>query len=245
MPHRNSAHAPLDPAALAARLRAAQERTFTGRAPLTVGEAAFKALRLDQVERVTLSPDGAIEAEAVEVEELPSPPEPVAPPAPDPALRLAEVRAEALAEGRAQGRDEGLAEGLARGRAEAEAELAAARAAFVTVARSLGAAGPDLSDRLAEMMAAAVRALAAQRAGQAIDTLPAAFIARIAQLADRVAQGMRTVTLRLNPDDLAAIAPHLSGTDLDGATLSPDPALRRGDVEVRADGIRLADLMGA
>lgn len=242
MAQRNPA---LDPAALAARLRGAQDRSFTGRASLSVGEAAFKALRLDQVERITLSPDGAIEAEVVELDLTPVAPEPVAPPPPDPALRLAEVRAAALDEGRAQGHADGLAEGLAQGRAEAEAELADARAAFLAAATRLGTAAPDLSDKIAALMAGAVRDLAAQRAGQAIDTLPAPFIARIAKLADRVAQGMRTVTLRLNPDDLTAISPHLAATDLDGATLSPDPTLRRGDIEVRADGIRLADLMGA
>ena len=78
-----------------------------------------------------------------------------------------------------------------------------------------------------------------------IDALPPAFAARVEALADRVAQGVRAVSLRLNPDDLAAITPHLAGFDvLGGAVLAPDPRLSRGDVEVRAEGIRLADLIG-
>ena len=232
----------IDPAKLAARLRAGQNRAFTGRAPLTVGEAAFKALRLDQVERVSLTPVEVVEAEWVED---PAPaeiaPEPAAPPPPDPAKLLAEAQAQ----GHAAGLTEGHAKGVAEGRAQALAELETARAAFLAAAKGLGTAAPDLSDQIAALMASAVRDLAAQRAGQAIDALPKPFVARIAKLADRVAQGMRTVTLRLNPDDLTAIAPHLAGTDLDGATLTPDPALNRGDVEVRADGIRLADVLGA
>lgn len=231
----------IDPAKLAARLRAGQNRAFTGRPPLTVGEAAFKALRLDQVERVSLTPVTLVEAEWVE-EPPPAaaPPEPAAPPPPDPAKMLAEAQAR----GHAAGLAEGQAKGVAEGRAQALAELDAARAAFVAAAKGLSHASPDLSDQIAALLASAVRDLAAQRAGQAIDTLPKPFIARIARLADRVAQGIRTVTLRLNPDDLTAIAPHLAGTDLDGATLTPDPALNRGDVEVRADGIRLADVLG-
>ena len=82
----------IDPAKLAARLRAGQNRAFTGRAPLTVGEAAFKALRLDQVERVSLTPVEVVEAEWVED---PAPaevvPEPAAPPPPDPAKLLVPV----------------------------------------------------------------------------------------------------------------------------------------------------------
>jgi flagellar assembly protein FliH len=56
---------------------------------------------------------------------------------------------------------------------------------------------------------------------------------------------VREVSLRLNPDDLAAITPHLAGFDvLGGAALVADARLARGDVEVRAEGIRLADLIG-
>ena len=231
----------IDPSKLAARLRASQNRSFSGRPPLTVGEAAFKALRLDQVERISLA------AEVIEAEAAPAAapvdiaPEPAAPPPPDPARLLAEARAR----GHADGLAEGHAKGLEDGRAAALAELDSARTAFLSAVRALSHAAPDLSDQIAAMMAVAVRDLAAQRAGQAIDSLPPAFIDRIARLADRVSQGMRSVTLRLNPDDLDAIAPHLAGTDLDGAALAPDPALKRGDVEVRADGIRLVDVMGA
>ncbi len=232
----------IDPAKLAARLRAGQNRAFTGRAPLTVGEAAFKALRLDQVERVSLTPVEVVEADwTEEVAQIETPPAPTAPPPPD----LAKLLAEAQAQGHAAGLTEGHTKGVEEGRALALAELDAARAAFVAAAKGLGTAAPDLSDQIAALIASAVRDLAAQRAGQAIDALPKPFVARITKLADRVAQGMRTVTLRLNPDDLTAIAPHLAGTDLDGATLTPDPALKRGDIEVRADGIRLADVLGA
>jgi len=63
-------------------------------------------------------------------------------------------------------------------------------------------------------------------------------------MADRVAQGVRAVSVRLNPEDLEAIRPHLAGCEvLEGAALTADARLARGDVEVRAEGIRLADLL--
>ncbi|MEZ5753697.1 MAG: FliH/SctL family protein [Paracoccaceae bacterium] len=52
------------------------------------------------------------------------------------------------------------------------------------------------------------------------------------------------MSIRLNPDDLAAIMPHLDGFEvIAGASLQGDPRLARGDVDVRSDGIRLADLL--
>ena len=161
----------------------------------------------------------------------------------DPARRLAEARGEGYAAGRADGLEEGRIEGRAAALAEAEAGLVPARDAFVAALAGL-TGGPDMADAIAAVMAAAVRRLAAERAGQMIDALPAAFAARVEAMADRVAQGVRAVTVRLNPDDLAAITPHLAGLDVTGAAeLVADARLARGDVEVRAEGIRLADLL--
>ncbi|MEY4982808.1 MAG: hypothetical protein RIR62_1074 [Pseudomonadota bacterium] len=228
------ADAALSPAQLAARLRAGTGGGFTGRAPLVAVDGSFRAARLDQ-------PDRAAPAPAPVLPEL-LPPDDAAPPPPDPAQLLAEARAEGHAAGLTEGMARGIERGRAEGRAAADADLAAARDAFLAVARGLAAA-PDGLPALADMIAAAVRQLAAQRAGQAIDALPLPFLARIEALADRVAQGMRDVTLRLNPDDLAAIAPHLGDSALAGTTILPDPRLARGDAEVRADGIVLSDLL--
>jgi flagellar assembly protein FliH len=67
---------------------------------------------------------------------------------------------------------------------------------------------------------------------------------RIEALAERVSQGLRSLELRLHPDDLAAITPFLPDSDLLTASrLVAEPRLSRGDVDIRADGIRLADLL--
>lgn len=224
----------IHPAELAQRLKAKGPAGFAGR-KVAVADAGFRAARLDQVQRMDVPP-------------VPDVPEaglvPPAPPAPDPAALLAEAKAEARAAGHAEGLAKGRAQGRAEGQAEAEVALADARDAFLAAAKAIVAADAT-PDGLADMLTRAVRDLAAQRAGQAIDALPAPFVARIATLADRVAQGMRAISLRLNPDDLAAIGPHLAGTDMDGATLTADPRLKRGDVIVQAEGITLSDLLDA
>ncbi len=248
----------MGPAEVMALIRASSQKGFTGAAPLTPQDATFRRARLDEVRRI--DPEGRVLEEAgIEAEGpvavrsgevMPAGPAP-APVSEDMAQRLAEARAEGYAEGRAdgleEGRAEGLASGLAQGReaalAEAEAGLVPARDAFVAALAGL-TGGPDLAQDVAGVIAEAVRRLAAERAGQMIDALPQAFAARVEAMADRVAQGVRAVSVRLNPDDLAVIAPHLAGCEVTAAAaLVGDARLARGDVEVRAEGIRLADLL--
>lgn len=240
-------------------IRASARKGFAAKAPMAEAEAVFRPARLDAVRRiepgadamveaVVATEDGAITVAAGEVlgpargAEAQLATEEVA-------QRLAEARAEGYAEGRADGVEAGhaagLAEGMAAGRAEAEAALGPARDAFLAAVARLGE-DAGLADGLAGVLAEAVRKLAAERAGQMIEALPAAFAARVEAMADRVAQGVRAVSVRLNPDDLAAIRPHLAGCEvLEGAALAADARLARGDVEVRAEGIRLADLLEA
>lgn len=241
-----------------ALIRASAQKGFAAKSTVGDADAVFRPARMDAVRRidpaeatamveaVVATEGGGITVAAGEVmgparaaaaqvsmEEL--------------AQRLAEARAEGYAQGRADGMEAGHAaghaEGVVAGRAEAEAALGPARALFLTaVARMEEGAG--LADGLAGVLAEAVRKLAAERAGQMIEALPEAFAARVEAMADRVAQGVRAVSVRLNPDDLEAIRPHLAGCEvLEGAVLAADPRLARGDVEVRAEGIRLADLL--
>jgi flagellar assembly protein FliH len=176
---------------------------------------------------------------------------PVAP-AVDPAPLIAAARAEGEAAGRADGiaagqvmgHAAGVAEGRAMALAEQQAGLDEAREIFLAAARRLDAPSAADTAALAASMEAAVRALAAKRAGQVIDISPKPFMDRIEALAERVSQGLRSLELRLHPDDLAAITPFLPDSDLLTASrLVAEPRLSRGDVDIRADGIRLADLL--
>jgi flagellar assembly protein FliH len=233
-----------------ALIRASSQKGFTGAVPMAPQDATFRRARLEEVRRVdpagvlleedALSMDGALGGEVLAADAVEMAPAPVVE---DPARRLAEARGEGYAAGRADGLEEGRIEGRAAALTEAEAGLVPARDAFVAALAGL-TGGPDLADEIAGVIAAAVRRLAAERAGQMIDALPAAFAARVEAMADRVAQGVRSVTVRLNPDDLAVITPHLAGLEVAGsAELVADARLARGDVEVRAEGIRLADLL--
>lgn len=249
-----------------ALIRASAERGFAAQAARRAEDAVFRPARLEDVRRLEAGEGEAFAQAEGTAEVVVAEAEILAPEAPsqaaavlrvdETAQRMAEARAEGQAEGHARGLEEGratglaeghakgLEEGRAEGRAEAEAELGPARAAF-TAAVSRLAEGAGLTDDLAGVLAEAVRRLAAERAGQMIDALPAAFAARVERMADRVAQGVRAVSIRLNPDDLAAITPHLAGCEVvQAAALIADARLARGDVEVRAEGIRLADLIG-
>lgn len=241
-----------------AMIRASAQKGFAARSPVGEADAVFRPARLDAVRRI--DPDATAMVEAVVATEdggiTVAAGEVMAPARATPAAhvsteemaqRLAEARAEGYAQGRADGIEAGHAtghaEGVVAGRAEAEAAIGPARALFLeAVARLEDSTG--IADGLAGILAEAVRNLAAERAGQMIDALPVAFAERVEALADRVAQGVRAVSVRLHPDDLEAIRPHLAGCEvLEGAMLSADARLSRGDVEVRAEGIRLADLL--
>lgn len=160
------------------------------------------------------------------------------------ALGLAEGHEQGRAEGRAAGRAEGHAAGHAQGLAEAEAALGHARRLFETAAARLTAPDPSDLGALSGALTRAIAHLASQRAGQQIDIAPGPFLARIEALADRVAQGLRDVTIRLNPADLEAIEAHLHGSPLlQDNRLKADPRLARGDTEIHAEGIALSDLL--
>lgn len=233
--------ATLDPATLAARLRTSQDRGFRGR-PTREGAPGFRPRGLGQTEPAAA--DLATPPGGAGLAEVPTT-LPAALPGDLPGDLPTDPQAEALEAARREAFAAGLAQGRAEGQALASAEMEKARDSFLAAARQVTLQGADLSDQIAALLADALRGLAAQRAGQAIDALPQPFLARIATLADHVAQGMRSVAVHLHPDDLAALRPHLPGSELQDVTLTAAPGLQRGDVEVRAEGIRLADRLGA
>lgn len=217
-----------------ALVRAKAGKGFSGSARGTV-DGSFRAVPMERVAR--------LEAAAVETVEADVVAEAVVADVP-PAPTVEELLAEARDAGFAAGKAAGLAEGRKLGAADAEAGVIAARDAFAALASKLAVTGMDGGDALSAALSGAVRAMASARAGQAIEALPAPFVARIEALADRVSQGVRAVTVALHPDDLAAVAPYLARSDLAGAVVAADARLARGDVVVRAEGIVLSDLIG-
>lgn len=153
-------------------------------------------------------------------------------------------------------RVQAVAEGYAQGRAEAEEEFAAAYARLDAAANTLGGMLAHLTsaldadtEALAQALEIAIRAMASERAGTQIDDDPPGFAARIETMARRVSDAFSTLTVTLNPQDLAALRTACNDTDtpdlkrLLQADLRPDPMLLRGDIRVRGQGVALDDLI--
>lgn len=236
--------APLGPDDIMNLVRAARASGFQPRFDHTT-DRTFR--RADLAKAPPAAPDAAVLADP-EVEDIPAeeagdlliP----APPPIDIDAERASAHADGFAAGRAQGDAEGHARGMAEGQARAEADLAEARALFETAALRLSHLEAAGLGALTDTIAAAVKTLAAQRAGQIIDEMPAPFLNRVEALADRVAQGVSAVTVRLNPDDLAVIKPHLAGSDLlNGDRIGADDTLSRGDVDIRSGAVQLRDVL--
>ncbi len=171
---------------------------------------------------------------------------PTTPKAPPPGIPEEEVE-HRLAAARAAAKAEGIAEERARLTAQVEAEQAAlreARDAFLRVVSRLSEVHPADSATLSAQLTEAVRRLASERAGLAIDDMPRDFLTRIESLAERVSQGVHDVRVRLNPGDFAAIQPHIDQSEtIDPGNISIDMSLGRGDVIVRTEAVRLEDII--
>lgn len=142
-------------------------------------------------------------------------------------------------------RDEGYQAGKAASEAETEARLGSALAALDAAVAALNNPDPAAYADLRAEIARSVLALASGRAGQQIDALPGPFLRRIEALADRVQADLAQTAIRLNPDDLRAIAPALSEiAPLAAARLIADDGLARGDIDLAVGGLRLTDRIG-
>ena len=149
--------------------------------------------------------------------------------------------------------DRGYKDGGVAGREKVEAELRPIiEAEFETkLAEKIGAfesaltalAKPQTSDikSLSLSLQAAVVRLAAARVGTAIDELPELMMTRIQNLADAAGKNVSAGHIFMHPDDCAVIAP-IMATRQDKVKIEADPALYRGDVRIRFDGIDISDI---
>lgn len=208
-------------------------------APSSAGFVLCRPHELVRAPAISHAPQPAAQVLA----EAPLPP---VPPRPAPMSEAAQEAALAAAQ----------AKGQALGRAEAEADLEQERAGLRAALAALDAIMARIADAqeaeteaLAQTLGLMVRALAAERAGQLITADPPAFAARICALAMRITEGFSGLALVLNPDDLAALHAVRAPADspqierLFQAQIQPDPALARGDIRLRAQGLALEDLL--
>jgi flagellar biosynthesis/type III secretory pathway protein FliH len=146
------------------------------------------------------------------------------------------------------GYTEGFAEGYQKGLAEApapepiiepapevEAHLEETARLFTDLTRTLTDHAADHHTALRRAMEQTLLTLASDLAGQQIDALPAAFAQRVEELVDRVGKTVDCTQIHLNPEDLAAVAPALKGSDIiEGCILQADESLERGAVDIRS-----------
>ena len=150
--------------------------------------------------------------------------------------------------------DRGYGDGIAAGREAAEAELRTAIeaeleakladkiSAFETALIALAKPQAVDTSALSASLQAAVVRLAAARTGAAIDQLPELIVTRIEHLANAAGKHVAAGQVFMHPDDCAVIAPILAARQ-DSVMIEADPALHRGDIRVRFDGIEIDDLL--
>jgi flagellar assembly protein FliH len=143
---------------------------------------------------------------------------------------LEQVRAEAFADGRAAAE------------AEVEAHLTDAIAVLRAAAAALMDPAPDVLSELQSEITDTVLRIASERAGLEIDSMPDAFVERIAAMAEQIHLVTNQPVLRLNPFDHSSIAGLIEGTDiLSTMRIIASDELARGDIDLVVDGLRLAD----
>jgi flagellar biosynthesis/type III secretory pathway protein FliH len=134
--------------------------------------------------------------------------------------------------------------GVADGRRAVEEEMRGAMAQLTEMVTKLSTTSSVDINQLSDELRLAVLALAAQRAGRAIDDLPEAFMTRIYDMVSMVDHATQNCTVTVNPEDFAVLsAMRDQYVELKDIRFKPDAALERGDVMVQAGAIELRDLL--
>lgn len=162
-----------------------------------------------------------------------APPPP--PPPPEPERHLPSVEElEAIEQAaRDEGYARGHAEGVASGQAEVRRIVAQMEGILDAFTRPLARLDAEVGDALGAL---AVR-IAGALLGHRYATEPELLEQLAREALELAGSEQRQVELRLHPDDLALLTPHLGM--LEGVRLGADTTLARGDLRLHADGVRI------
>jgi len=133
----------------------------------------------------------------------------------------------------AEGFARGHAEGLAAGQADIRRVIAQMEGILDSFTRPLARLDAEVGDALGDL---AVR-IAGALVGRAYRADPTLLADLVQEALDAVGTGNRELELRLHPDDLGVLAPHLAG--LDGVRLSNDTSLARGELRLHSESVRI------
>ncbi|KGM57354.1 flagellar assembly protein FliH [Lysobacter arseniciresistens ZS79] len=133
----------------------------------------------------------------------------------------------------------GHAEGLASGQAEVRRQLARIEGILDGFTRPLARLDSEVADALGDL---AVR-IAGALLGRAYAADPTLLADLVREALDAVGTSSREVELRLHPDDLGVLAPHLAG--LSGVRLTADSTLGRGELRLHSESMRIDGTLAA
>lgn len=139
----------------------------------------------------------------------------------------------------AEGFAQGHVEGLASGQAEARRIVAQMEGILDAFTRPLARLDAEVGDALGDL---AVR-IAGALLGRTYSTDPSLLIDLVREALDIAGSDNRQIELRLHPDDLGLLAPHLM--TLEGVRLAADTTLARGDLRLHADSVRIDGSLSA
>lgn len=140
---------------------------------------------------------------------------------------------------RSEGYARGHAEGVAAGQAEIRRIAAQMEGILDAFTRPLARLDGEVGDALGDL---AVR-IAGALLGRSYAADPELLENLVHEALDIAGSDHRQVELRLHPDDLAMLTPHL--VLLDGVRLAPDTTLARGDLRLHADSVRIDGSLSA
>lgn len=132
-----------------------------------------------------------------------------------------------------EGFQRGHADGLATGQSEVRRMIAQMEGILDGFTRPLARLDGEVADALADL---ATR-IAGTLVGRAYRADPALLADLVREALDAVGSNSRDVELRLHPDDLGVLTPHLS--TLDGVRLTGDASLARGELRLHSESVRI------
>jgi flagellar assembly protein FliH len=156
-------------------------------------------------------------------------------PSPPSVEELQALEQAAYAEGYARGHGEGMASG----QGEVRRMVAQIEGILDGFTRPLARLDGEVADALADL---AVR-IAGTLLGRAYDADPTLLADLVREALDAIGSTNHQVELRLHPDDLGVLAPHLAG--LDGVRLTNDNSLGRGELRLHSESVRIDGTLSA
>lgn len=138
-----------------------------------------------------------------------------------------------------EGYARGHSEGLAAGQGEIRRMVAQIEGVLDSFTRPLARLDGEITDALAEL---AVR-IAGTLLGRAYAADPTLLANLVREALDAVGNSSREIELRLHPDDLGVLAPHLAG--LEGVRLTSSSTLARGELHLHSESVRIDGTLAA